>query len=80
VKIHGIQHSLRGANKKYYQLDDMDELYEKLQLLSIGALAKELGVPQNSIRHRVMKYFPPEWIANIKKDRRYKQEYNTDKI
>lgn len=78
MKIHGIDLKLRGANKLYPQLDDLDSLFEKLKNKSIGKLAKELDVPQNSIRYRVFKYFPAEWIACIRKDRRYHKNKKSD--
>jgi hypothetical protein len=71
VKINGKEIKLRGSNKLYHQLDDLDKLFEMLKEKSIGALSKELGIPQNCIRYRVFSYFPEEWIAQVKKDRRY---------
>lgn len=44
-------------------------LYERLKEKSIGKLAKEWNVPQNSIRTRVMNHFPDEWFLDIQIDR-----------
>lgn len=76
MKIFGQEITwIRNANKKYLFLDDLDMLYSQLLTKSIAELAKELNVPPNSIRHRVHKYFLPEMIKNIKKDRRPKEKY-----
>ncbi len=71
MKFQGVNYQLRGSNKKYPQLDDLDLLFEELKKKSITKLAKELGVPQNSIRYRVFRYFPAEWLKVVRRDRRY---------
>ncbi len=71
MKQNGNEFFLRGSNKKYHFLDDLDYLYSELQVISIGDLAKKLKVPYNSIRYRVRRYFPKEWLDNIVKDRKY---------
>ena len=71
MKINGQQLSLRGSNKKYHALDDLDELFAKLKDKSMAQLSKELGVPANSIRHRVVTYFPQEWIDEIQRERKF---------
>lgn len=71
MKINGEEAiTPRGANKKYHQLDDLDLLYELLQKKCIADVAKDLDVPPESIRYRVIHYFPEEWEANIKRKRR----------
>ena len=65
-KFQGMNFSTRGSNKKYVELDDLDNLYEMLKEKSRDEISKELNIPYNSINYVVRKYFPPEWIANIK--------------
>lgn len=68
VKINGQVIATRGSNKVYYQLDDLDWLYVQLQTMTMAQLARALGIGRNSrnvIRHRVDRYFPDEWKANI---------------
>lgn len=77
MKQNGQEFNLRNSNHKYYMLDDLDMLFERLKEVSVGKLAKELNVPQNSIRYRVMRYFTEEQIAAIKKDRRYHRKRKT---
>lgn len=69
VKIFGNEITPRGSNRKYTELDDLDSLYTTLLSKSMGELAKETGIPYNSIRHRVHKYFTQEMIDRIKRDR-----------
>jgi hypothetical protein len=71
MKIHGKELKTRGSNHKFYQLDDLDHLFELLKKKSVGKLSQELGVPSNSIRHRIMKYFPSEWREKIKVERKH---------
>lgn len=71
MKLKGQEYKLRGANKKYQELDDLDSLFELLKTMSITQASKHLGVPQNSIRYRVFRYFPQEWIDQIVKERKY---------
>lgn len=57
--IDGKEVPRRGSNKKYPELDDVDALYERVRKdqddpICITDLARELGVPQNSIRHRLL--------------------------
>lgn len=70
MKIHGVEHKLRGSNKKYTFLDDLDALYALLQKKCIKDLADELGVGSGSIRYRVEQYFPEEWKRKIKRKRK----------
>jgi hypothetical protein len=53
-------------------LDDLDWVYEQLRTKSIAELSKELEIPYNSIRFRVVKYFPLAWQDAIKKERKWK--------
>ena len=69
MKLQGQIIQKRGSNKKYPFLDDLDALYEALKEKSIGELAREWNVPQNSIRTRVMNHFPDEWFLEMKIDR-----------
>lgn len=74
--IKGQQIDKRGCNKKYTQLDNLDWLYEQLDVnrgnKTIAELSKELEIPQNSIRFRVVNYFPDDWISNIRKGRAWR--------
>lgn len=65
MKLNGQELNPRKANKKYHFLDDLDWLYEQLKTMSMQAFAKLHGVPHNSLRHRVLKYFTEEMKANI---------------
>ena len=56
----------RRANKKYFELDDLDQLFEDLQKESRDEYAKRKGIPYNSVNHMVQTYFPKEWLAKIK--------------
>lgn len=71
IILNGQVIETRGANKKYPELDNLDELLEKLKKKSITQLAKELGCPQNSLRSRLFKYCSKEQIDGIFKERRY---------
>lgn len=75
----GVPIPRRGANKKaeYAFLDDLDWLYEQLMEKSMGELAREYNVPYNCIRHRVVELFPPEWIENIKRQRKFHKKRKT---
>lgn len=60
----------RGSNKKYLELDDVDMLYERVRKdgenpICITDLAKELGVPQNSIRHRLRSILADDQWKNV---------------
>lgn len=72
-------------NKKYPQLDDLDQLYTDLQKESIDDYSDRTGIPYNSINYRVKKYFTPEMEVNIIQKRRRHQnntklsKINTDK-
>lgn len=74
IKVNGQELEIQSNNCLYSVLNDIDLLYEKLKTMHITQLAKELQVPQNSIRFRVHKYFPlidAEWEKNIVKGRKY---------
>ena len=71
MKIFGRDIKVRNSYKVHSSLDDLDNLYAELQTMSMGMVAKKYGVPYNSVRHRVMKYFLPEMIDNIKRQRRF---------
>jgi hypothetical protein len=68
--IHGKEIPKRGSNKKYFELDNLDNLYQELQKKSIDDLSRELNVPYNSINWRVTQNFPKEWKNNIVRKRR----------
>lgn len=70
MKIQGKQLQLRGSNHKYWQLDNLDELFETLKAKSIGEFCKETNIPYNSVRYRVERYFTDEMKAAIKRDRK----------
>lgn len=70
MKIHGKDYKIRGANKKYPFLDDLDYLYSLLKEKCVKDLADELGVGSGCISYRIDKYFPEEWKKNIKRKRR----------
>ncbi len=57
----------RNSNHKHSVLDDLDDL--KFKLINEGKcpaeVAKELEVPYNSVRYRIMKYFTPEEIELV---------------
>lgn len=55
----------RGSNKKYSQLDDLDEVYNLLLLHCPADVARMKGVPYNSLRYLIVKYLSPEQQANI---------------
>lgn len=71
MKIFGNEIKVRGSNKLHKELDDLDNLYQELLTQSMAQVAKKYGVPPNSIRHRVRKYFLPEMLQNIKRERRF---------
>jgi hypothetical protein len=71
VKLFGSEITPRGSNRKYVELDDLDNLFTILLTKSIGQFAKETGIPYNSIRHRVHKYFTQEMIDKIRRERRF---------
>ena len=62
----GKEIQTRGSNKIYEVLDNLDALYEELKKKYRDDLARELGVPYNSLNYIIRKYFPKEWIDNIK--------------
>lgn len=62
----GKEIQTRGSNKRYEVLDNLDALYEELKKKYRDDLARELGVPYNSLNYIIRKYFPKEWIDNIK--------------
>lgn len=77
----------RGANKKYPELDDIDKLYDRVRRdqdhpVCITDLAKELGVPQNSIRHRLIDsgLLSEEKIKNIYMKRRAHKRRTKSKL
>lgn len=70
-KIDGQWYKMRGSNHKYTVLDDLDFLFERLKIKSRDELAKELGVPYNSLNYRIQRYFPEEWIKQIKIKRKH---------
>ena len=70
---------IRNSNKLYTQLDDLDWVYSELKVMSMAQFAEKHKVPYNSVRHRVHKYFPPEWLSSIKRQRRFHTN-NTGKI
>ena len=71
VKLFGNEWKPRGSNKKYPELDDLDQLYDELLHNSMAQVAKNKGVPPNSIRHRVHKYFTQEMKDKIARQRRF---------
>lgn len=77
MKIQGKQLQLRGSNHKYWQLDNLDELFETLKVKSIGEFCKETNIPYNSVRYRCQRYFTEEMLNQIKKDRKYHKKKKT---
>ena len=73
-KINGEWITLRGSNKKYPQLDDLDWLYAQLQNKTRVELAKEFNLPYGSINYQ-LRYFPEDWMKNIKIQRRPHRKY-----
>jgi hypothetical protein len=71
MKIHGKEVKTKLTSKVYFQLDDLDDLYARLQVKPMSEVAKDLGVKPNCIRFRVKRYFPAEWQATIKQGRKY---------
>ncbi len=71
VKIFGNWIEVRNSNRDHTVLDDLDNLYDLLLKKSMAQVAKELGVPANSIRHRVYKYFTSEMRDNLYRERRF---------
>jgi len=66
VKIfQGNEFRIRGSNKKYHQLDNLDQLHEDLIRESIDEYSKRTGIPYNCIAYIVKKYFPQEWLDDI---------------
>ena len=80
MKIFGREFNTRGSNKVHTILDDLDNLYSELLIMSVAQVAKKYKVPPNSIRHRVMKYFLPEMVDNIKRQRRFHKNNVLGKI
>lgn len=73
MKINGKEIPVRGSNKKYRFLDDLDWLYSELLYLSMAEFCEKYNIDYNSrnvVRHRVEKYFPEEWKAKIKRERK----------
>lgn len=68
-RIFGMVIPGRGSNHRYSELDDLDALYELLKADCVAQVARNLGVPANSIQYRVNKFFPKEWIQSIVKKR-----------
>lgn len=77
LKQNGEEFQLRNSNHKYFKLDDLDWLYAELQKVSMGELAKRLNVPFNSIRYRCTRYFSPEQMESIVKERRFHKKKKT---
>lgn len=77
MKQFGKEFFLRGSNKKYKDLDDLDWLFEQLQIMSIGQFCKKFNYPYNSVRYRVRRYFTEDQLALIKKDRAFHQKNKT---
>ena len=71
VQLFGMELKVRGCNKKHIKLDNLDWLYDQLLQKSMGQLAKEEGIPYNSIRHRVYKYFTQEMRDKIMRERSF---------
>lgn len=80
MKIFGSEIKVRGSNKEYTVLDDLDNLYQELLTQSMAQVARKYNVPANSIRHRVHKYFLPEMLENIKRQRRFHKNGKIGKI
>lgn len=84
MKMNGKEIKVRGSNKFYTELDDLDWLFEQLKVKSMAQLADELKIPytsRNVIRHRVEKYFPQEWKDQIKRERKpHTKSRKKDKI
>lgn len=70
MKLFEKQLQLRNSNHKYWQLDDLDKLFETLKTMSIGEFCKETGIPYNSVRYRTERYFTDEMKAQIKRNRK----------
>lgn len=73
----GVFFNVRGSNHKWNILDNLDNLYEMLKTKSIAQVSKELKVPQNSIRYRIFKYFSPQEIKAIKRQRAFHRKQKT---
>lgn len=56
-KLDGKYIRPRGSNKKYEQLNDLDALFEMLKRDCPADVARQLGVPYNSVRHLIVTYF-----------------------
>ena len=74
-KINGQWIQVRGSNKKYPILDDLDALFEMLKVKTKMQVAKELGVPFGSLNYIINKYFPEEWLKLIRIQRRPHRKY-----
>lgn len=64
MKREGIYYRLRGSNKKYPELDDLDKLFEALKTMCVEDYARKYGYPPQSVRWR-LRYFKPEWLEQI---------------
>jgi hypothetical protein len=56
-RINGKTIHPRGSNKKYSQLDDTDAVFEMCTKECPADVARKLGVPYNSLRHLLVKYY-----------------------
>jgi hypothetical protein len=56
----------RGSNKKHKKLDDLDALFIMLKSQCPAHVARELGVPNNSVLYLIDKYFNESEKAQIK--------------
>lgn len=77
LKQNGEEFQLRNSNHKYFRIDDLDWLYAELLKVSIGELSKRLNIPYNSLAFRVRRYFSPEQIEKIVKQRRFHKKKKT---
>lgn len=77
-KKDGQEFRVRGSNKKYLQLDDLDHLKELLRINCPADVAKLLEVPANSVMFTIDRYFTEEEKDNIAwKRKRHKNNLTT---
>ena len=66
----GKKFAVRGSNKLYTQLNDLDFIFNELKSKCPADLAKELDVPYNSLRYIIVTYFTEEEQEQIAWKRR----------
>lgn len=78
-KINGEFILVRGSNKKYPILDDLDALFEILKVKTRVQAAKELNVPYGSLNYQ-LRYFSADWMSQIRIQRKPHRKYRRQAV